>query len=316
MDVRAKMFAGVALFPRRWPRAASCGAAEAITSTEWPYRDARQRNEVMRGGQPTSGKAGMTGDMASVTWDMRGMVVAVTGGARGIGLGIAEAFAEAGATVWMGSRNAKAGEAVAQRIRAGGGAVRFQPLDVADQTSVRAFRDACLREAGHIDVLVNNAGVLARKALLEMTEEECDAMLDINVKGVFLCCQAVGEAMVAAQSGRIINISSTSAAAGAWKSTVYGATKAAIWQFSRMLALEWAPHGILVNTIAPGAVPTDLNANVMAIPEQRQIILARIPLGRMGTPADVAGVALFLASPAADYLTGQVIFVDGGRMVT
>jgi len=80
MDVRAKMFAGVALFPRRWPRAASCGAAEAITSTEWPYRDARQRNEVMRGGQPTSGKAGMTGDMASVTWDMRGMVVAVTGG--------------------------------------------------------------------------------------------------------------------------------------------------------------------------------------------------------------------------------------------
>ena len=245
-----------------------------------------------------------------------GTVVAVTGGTRGIGLGIVEAFAGAGATVWMGSRDAKAGEAVAQRLRSGGGAVRFQPLDVADLASIRAFRDACLGEAGRIDVLVNNAGILGRKALLELTEEECDAMLRINVKGVILCCQAFGDAMVAARSGRIINISSTSAAAGAWKSTVYGATKAAIWQFSRMLALEWAAHGILVNTIAPGAVPTDLNADVLAIPEQRQTILARIPMGRMGTPADVAGVALFLASPAADYLTGQIIFVDGGRMVT
>lgn len=254
--------------------------------------------------------------MASVTWDMRGTVVAVTGGTRGIGRGIAEAFAGAGATVWMGSRDAKAGEAVAERIRAGGGAVRFQPLDVADRTSVRAFRDACLREVGHIDVLVNNAGVMARKALLETTEEECDGMLDINVKGVVLCCQAVGEAMIAVKSGRIINISSTSASAAAWHSSVYGATKAAVLQLTRMLALEWAPHGIRVNAIAPGAVPTDLNANVMAIPEQRQAILARTPLGRMGTPADVAGVALFLASPAADYLTGQTIFVDGGRTVT
>ena len=238
------------------------------------------------------------------------------GGRRVIGLGVVEALAGAGATVWMGSRDATAGEAVAQRLRSGGRAVRFQPLDVADPASVRGFRDACLGEAGRIDVLVNNAGVLGRKALLELTEEECDAMLRINVKGVILCCQALGEAMVAARSGRIINISSTSAAAGAWKSTVYGATKAAIWQFSRMLALEWAAHGVLVNTIAPGAVPTDLNADVLAIPEQRQTILARIPLGRMGTPADVAGVALFLASPAADYLTGQIIFVDGGRMVT
>ncbi len=254
--------------------------------------------------------------MASVTWDMRGTVVAVTGGTRGIGLGIVEAFAGAGATVWMGSRDRRLGEEIAQRLRSGGGAVRFHPLDVSDPASVRAFRDACLGDAGRLDVLVNNAGVLARKALLELTEEECDAMLGINVKGVVLCCQAFGESMVAARQGRVINISSTSAAAGAWKSTVYGATKAAIWQFSRMLALEWAPHGILVNTIAPGAVPTDLNANVMAIPEQRQTILARIPLGRMGTPADVASVALFLASPAADYLTGQVIFVDGGRMVT
>ncbi|MBI4590686.1 MAG: SDR family oxidoreductase [Candidatus Rokubacteria bacterium] len=254
--------------------------------------------------------------MASVTWDMRGTVVVVTGGTRGIGRGIVEAFAGAGATVWMGSRDAKAGEAVARRIRATGRAIRFQPLDVADRTSVRAFRDACLRQAEHIDVLVNNAGVMARKALLETTEEECDGMLDTNVKGVILCCQAVGEAMIAAKSGRIINISSTSGSAAAWHSTVYGATKAAISQFTRMLALEWAPHGIRVNAIAPGAVPTDLNANVMAIPEQRQAILARTPLGRMGTPADIAGVALFMASPAADYLTGQIIFVDGGRMVT
>ena len=258
----------------------------------------------------------MTGDMASVTWDMRGTVVAVTGGTRGIGRGIAEAFAGAGATVWVGSRDPKVGEAVAQSIRTGGGAVRFQPLDVADGTSVHAFRDACLREAGRIDVLVNNAGVMARKALLETTEEECDGMLDTNVKGVVLCCQAVGEAMIAAKSGRIINISSTSGSAAARNCTVYGATKAAISQFTRMLALEWAPHGIRVNAIAPGAVPTDLNANVMAIPEQRQAILARTPLGRMGTPADVAGAALFLASPAADYLTGQIIVVDGGRTVT
>ena len=141
-------------------------------------------------------------------------------------------------------------------------------------------------------------------------------MLTINVKGVILCCQAIGEAMVAAKSGRIINISSTSASTSASKSIVYGATKAAILQFTRMVALEWAPHGIRVNAIAPGAVPTDLNADVMAVPELRQAILARIPLGQMGTPTDVAGVALFLASPAADYLTGQTIFVDGGRMVT
>lgn len=253
--------------------------------------------------------------MASVTWDMGGTVVAVTGGTRGLGLGIVEAFAGAGATVWMGSRDVRVGRGVAERLRAEGRGVYFHPLDVADAASVRAFRDACLGSAGRLDVLVNNAGILARKALLELTEEECDAMLDINVKGVVLCCQILGESMVAARSGRIINMSSTSAAVGAWKSTVYGATKAAIWQLSRMLALEWAQHGVLVNIIAPGAVPTDLNANVMADPEQRQAILAKIPLGRMGTPADVAGVALFLASPAADYLTGQVIFVDGGRLV-
>lgn len=253
--------------------------------------------------------------MASVTWDLRGLVVAVTGGTRGIGLGIAEAFADAGATVWMGSRDAAAGEAAAQRLRAGGGAARFHLLDVGDRTSVRAFRDACLRESGRIDVMVNNAAVMARKALLETSEEEYEQMLAINVKGVILCCQAVGEVMIAARRGRIINLSSTSSAAPAFNSSVYGATKAAVSQLTRMLALEWAPHGVRVNAIAPGAVPTDLNANIMAIPEQRQAILARIPLGRMATPADVATVALFLASPAAEYLTGQIIFVDGGRMV-
>ena len=110
--------------------------------------------------------------MASVTWDLRGLVVAVTGGTRGIGLGIAEAFAGAGATVWMGSRDAAVGEAAVQRLRAGGGTVRFHPLDVIDRPSVRAFRDACLRESGRIDLLVNNAAVMARKALLETSEAE------------------------------------------------------------------------------------------------------------------------------------------------
>ncbi len=253
--------------------------------------------------------------MAGVSWDLRGLVVVVTGGARGIGLGITEAFAAAGATVWMGSRDATVGEAAAQRLRAGGRSTWFHPLDVADRASVRTFRDACLRDAGRIDVWVNNAGVMARKALLDMTDEECDRMLAVNVKGVVLCCQAAGEAMTRAGGGRIINISSTSAVATAWHSAVYGATKAAVSQLTRMLALEWAPHGIRVNAIAPGGVPTDLNADMLAVPERRQAVLARIPLGRLGTPADIASVALFLASPAAEYLTGQVIFVDGGRMV-
>ena len=253
--------------------------------------------------------------MPSVMWDMRGLVVAVAGGTRGIGLGIAEAFATAGAAVWLGGRDAATGEAAAGQLRTSGKPARFHRLDVADRASVRAFRDACLREAGRIDVWVNNAAAMARKPLLDTSEAECDRMLAVNVKGVILGCQAAGEAMIGAGGGRIINISATSSSIPARNAAIYGLTKAAVSQLTRMLALEWAPHAIRVNAIAPGPVPTNLNADILDDPKQREAILARIPLGRLGTPADVGAVALFLASPAAEYLTGQVIFVDGGRTV-
>ena len=240
-------------------------------------------------------------------------VALVVGASRGIGRAIAEALGDAGAHVVLASRSLDKLEALSSRMRERGSEATALTLDVVDPASISAGVEKVLEDFGRIDILVNVAGTNIRKRAEDYTPEEYNLLLETNLTGIFRVTQLVGAAMKRRKRGKIISIGSLTTALGFPYLSVYALTKGGLGQLSKVLAVEWAPYNIQVNVIAPGFIETDLNRTMWQSQEMHAWLAAIQPNPRLGTPEDIAGLAILLASPAADYITGQVIYVDGGN---
>ena len=237
----------------------------------------------------------------------------VTGAGRGIGRAIALKFAAEGADVVCVSRTPENAEKVAQEVRALNRKAWAHAVDVADGAAVAAGAEQILAAAGRVDILVNNAGITRDGLLMRMSEADWDAVLDTNLKGAFLFTKAFTRAFLKQRSGRIINVASVIGLIGNAGQCNYAASKAALLGFTKSLARELASRGITVNALAPGFIETDMTSGLSE--ELRRDVLTSIPLNCLGQPEDIANAALFLASPGARYVTGQVLTVDGGMVM-
>lgn len=244
-------------------------------------------------------------------------VAIVTGGGTGIGHGIALALAMAGAHVVVASRRPEVLEKTAAEIKAMGRQSLALQTDVVHADQVEHMVSQTMDRFGRLDILVNNAGGSSAWPIDKMSPRGWDAVLGINLKGVFLCSQAAGKVMIEQKKGKIINISSVAGVRGSPGMVHYGAAKAGVINLTKSLAALWAEHGINVNCIAPGLIETEAVRPALDLesPEKMQERLKTIPLGRVGQPEDVAYTAVFLASPASNFITGQTIVVDGGAQV-
>ncbi|MGH7119998.1 MAG: glucose 1-dehydrogenase [Acetobacteraceae bacterium] len=246
-------------------------------------------------------------------FDLSGKVAVVTGGNGGIGLGMGRGLAEAGASVAIAARNAeKAARAVAE-IEQSGGRSGFVAFDAGQADSCRAMIEMVETKFGRLDILVNNAGISIRKRPEEYTEEEWRAVIDVNLNSAFFCAQAAFAGMRKRGGGKIINVGSMMTLFAAPYSAPYAASKGGIMQATRALATAWAKDNIQVNAVLPGWIDTELTRTARSqVPGLHERVLARTPAGRWGMPADFAGIAVFLAAPASDFVTGAGIVVDGG----
>ena len=245
---------------------------------------------------------------------LEGKIAVVTGAARGIGAACARRFAAEGAAVVIADILEEQGKATAQSIRDAGGTAAFVACDTGDGPQARALIEETLSRHGRIDVLVNNAGIFTIADFLDVTEEDFDRVLRVNLRGYFLVGQAAARAMVEAGAGSIINMSSVNGVMAIDTIAAYVVSKGGVNQLTSVMSLALAPKGIRVNAIGPGTILTELSGSLLTDEAARRRVLSRTPMGRVGQPEEIAGIAVFLASDDSSYVTGQVIYADGGRM--
>jgi 2-deoxy-D-gluconate 3-dehydrogenase len=246
------------------------------------------------------------------TFDLKGKVAVVTGASMGIGYGLAKALANAGAKVVATARHMKELQSLVDEISREGGEALAISLDVTDVKDIEEVMKEVQHKFGSIDILVNNAGLGTNQPAVQVTEEEWDLMMDVNLKGLFFCCQAAGKIMLQQGSGKIVNISSQASVVGIKEHAIYCASKGGVNQLTRVLALEWSSKGVNVNAVAPTFTYTPGTAERLDDPSYLKGIVDRIPIGRVAEIKDVAGAVIYLASPAGDMVTGTVLLIDGG----
>jgi len=245
-----------------------------------------------------------------------GSVAVVTGAGRGMGRAVALQLGREGASVVVAELNPEHGAEVAEEIRATGGAAAPVTADVSRVDDVTRLFGETVKAFGKVDILVNNAGIGVAKPILDYTEADWDRQMGVNVKGVFFCSQAAARLMIPRRRGKIVNFASTSAFVSSSNPGVaYDTSKGAVRQMTISMAAELAPHGINVNAVAPGTTQTEMTRSSLSTAEGLAWQLARIPMGRVGQPEDIAAVVLFLCSPEASYITGHTLVADGGWLL-
>jgi NAD(P)-dependent dehydrogenase (short-subunit alcohol dehydrogenase family) len=247
--------------------------------------------------------------------DLSGRTAVVIGGTTGIGRALALGLAEAGADVVATGRRPAAVDDVSAAIEQRGRRTLRHPADVGESASLQALRDACVKAFGRVDIVVAAAGITKRMPTLEMSEADWTQILDTNVTGMFRTYQVFAEPMIARGAGRLIGIASLASYVGLLEVAAYTASKAAVAGLTRALAVEWAPHGVTVNAIAPGVFETDLNRAILKGPRGQEL-LARTPMRRFGKVEELVGAAVYLSSDAASFVTGQLLVVDGGFLAS
>jgi glucose 1-dehydrogenase len=241
---------------------------------------------------------------------LKDRIAIVTGAAQGIGLGIARAYAAEGARVVLADVDVERGEAAALQIEG----ARFVRCDVGDGADARGLVAATVEEHGRVDICVNNAGIIQPGDVLEISEEDFDRVLRVNLKGAFLVAQAAAREMVKTGGGSIVNMSSVNALMTIPNQLPYNVSKGGLNQLTRVMATALASRGVRVNAIGPGSILTDMLQTVMTDDNARRMILSRTPAGRCGEVEEIASIAVFLASDESSYITGQCIYADGGRL--
>jgi NAD(P)-dependent dehydrogenase (short-subunit alcohol dehydrogenase family) len=246
-------------------------------------------------------------------FSLAGRVALVTGASRGLGRAIAQALGRAGAAVACAARSVDQIEAAAAEIEAAGGRAAAFPLDVTRGEQIAAVLRDAEATLGPVDILVNNAGITLDRKTVDVTDEDWDTVLATNLTAMFRCARAVAPGMIRRGRGKIINVGSMYGLLGVPRYAAYCASKAAADGLTRSLAAEWARHGIQVNCLAPGYMNTDIPRAAMADPKTRALFLSKIPARRIGLPEEAGALAVYLCSPASDFMTGQTVYLDGGQ---